>query len=238
MSSVEHPEYPAGVPFKFTPDGKVQPFPGNTIVAHVLPASPLYTSLLALYSGLEESDLSQLYTLLPPSSWHMTLFEGVCDQVRKPGFWPKDLPLSTPLADVTNHFRKSLEEFKFDVDAPPYELNITGYEPLHVGIGLHVEPATPEEKLRFKGARNRLSQALGMRFPQHDEYSLHISVAYLLRHLSPEQEEGVRSLLQRYFKGLKGAFELGQPEFCTFENMLKFDRVIFLHSSAAEEIED
>ncbi|KAF8208703.1 hypothetical protein K438DRAFT_283804 [Mycena galopus ATCC 62051] len=66
--SIEEPKYPPGVPKKFTPDGKVQPCPGNTVIAHLPQSSDLHKSLRALHDKLKSSHLSHLYTLLPPSS--------------------------------------------------------------------------------------------------------------------------------------------------------------------------
>ena len=91
------PEYPRGVSSKFGVDGKVQHFPGNTIISHLSPSSDLYASMLVLHEKLLQSNLSSVITLLPPSSWHMTVFEGICDEVRKPGFWPSDLAVDAPL---------------------------------------------------------------------------------------------------------------------------------------------
>lgn len=82
------PKYPPGVPDKFDPDGNVQHFPGNTIICHLSNLTDLYSSMIVLYDRLNQSPLSHLYTLLPPSSWHMTVFEGVTDKKRTPGYWP------------------------------------------------------------------------------------------------------------------------------------------------------
>ena len=72
----QHKKYPKGIPHKFDPDGNVQPFPGNTIICHLSPSSEIYASVQVLYQKLKEHPLSHLYTMLPPSSWHMTVFEG------------------------------------------------------------------------------------------------------------------------------------------------------------------
>jgi hypothetical protein len=99
--------YPRGVPAKFSPEGAVQPFAGNTIVCHLRrrpgpdeigsaggsssgTGCPMRAALDTLYSRLAAHPFATtgapeggpLYTLLPPASWHVTLFEGVCDQVR------------------------------------------------------------------------------------------------------------------------------------------------------------
>src|SRR5262245_53622902 len=95
------PPSPAGLTGgKFNPDGSVRRFPGNTIIFHLSTDSPLQVLLRALYNKLDNAaDLRHLYTLLPPDSWHMTIFEGVCDEVRRPGYWPSDLPMNASLEE-------------------------------------------------------------------------------------------------------------------------------------------
>ncbi|KAJ7645580.1 RNA ligase/cyclic nucleotide phosphodiesterase [Mycena polygramma] len=223
------PKYPAGVPYKFDPDGNVQPFPGNTIVSHLSPSSEpeLYASLLALYDKLKDSHLSHLYTLLPPSSWHMTVFEGVCDQARGPGRWPDDLPVNASLVECTALYQDKLASFDLQCD-PPYRITITGFEPLVTGIGIHLEPSTAEENTRIRGLRDRLARLLRIRSRTHDVYGLHLSVAYLLRFLTEEQEKELSGLLLDHFEGMPKDFELGPPEFCTFEDMFAFKRLFYL----------
>jgi len=227
---VESPKYPPGVPSKFDPDGTVQHYPGNTIVSHLLEdAEPeLYKSMLVLYDKLKNSHLSHLYALLPPSSWHMTVFEGVCDQVRVPGRWPDDLPMDASLEECTSQFGNKLSSFDLQCD-PPYRISITGFDPLETGIGVHLEPSTTEENARIRGLRDRLSTLLHIRSKVHATYDLHFSMAYLLRILTEEQDKELRKLLMDHFEGgMPKELKLGAPEFCTFEDMFAFKRLFYL----------
>ncbi|KAK3335776.1 RNA ligase/cyclic nucleotide phosphodiesterase [Cercophora scortea] len=222
------PDYPIGVPSKFDPDGNIQRFPGNTIVAHLARTSPIYASLLKLHDRLSTCPLSGLLAMLPPSSWHVTLFEGVCDQVRTPeGFWPRDLPVDAPLDDCTSSFAGKLREFDLRCD-PPYPFVIVGFSALDVGIGIHVELQTPQDEARLRGLRDRLAETLKIRHQQHNVYEFHLSMAYLLRHLSDSQKSEMMALLLNHLQDMPKVFELGAPEFCTFDNMLQFDRLFYL----------
>ncbi|KAK2774068.1 hypothetical protein CKAH01_13291 [Colletotrichum kahawae] len=226
---VERPQYPAGVPSKFAPDGAVQAFPGNTIICHLSPYAPLYASMQALSDKLAASKFAPLITLLPATSFHMTVFEGVCDQVRKPGFWPSDLSLDAPLEDCNSRFKKALSAFDLgDVHAPPYKMTVRGFGPLEIGIGVRLDGRTPAETERLRSLRNKLADRLNIRHPIHDGYGFHLSVAYLLRHLTDEQNRELEALLLSHFEDMPKNFELGAPEFCTFENMFAFERVFFL----------
>lgn len=219
-------KYPSGVPHKFDPAGNIQLFPGNTIVSHLPASSDLHASLRDLHDKLKASPLAHLYALLPPSSFHMKIFEGVCDQMREPGFWPSDLPMDTPLENCTAHFADKLREFDIGEDGvPPYRLKVFRFDPIVSGIGVGVELQTLEEDRKFRGMRDRLADTLAIRHPHHDTYGLHFSVAYLLRHLTEEQETELTALLMEY---LEKDFELGAPEFCTFEDMAAFERMFYL----------
>ena len=230
------PVYPAGVPGKFDPNGHVQPFAGNTIICHLSPASPLYASLLALHAKLAASPLSHLYALLPPPSWHMTVFEGVCDRVReRPGHWPAALPADAPLADCEALFSARLAAFDLRDGGPPYAMAVTGFDPLEIGIGVRVEPRDAREAARLRGLRDRLSGALGIRHAAHASYGLHVSVAYLLRHLTDEQREELSSMLDGHFESMPKVFELAAPEFCRFDDMFEFKRVMFLRAQESSK---
>jgi hypothetical protein len=220
-------KYPSGIPAKFDPDGNVQPFPGNTIIAHLSPSSEIYASMLVLYDKLRLSHLSHLFTLLPPSSWHMTIFEGVCDQVRKPGSWPSDLAMDAPLAECDELFTKKLSAFDLRCD-PPYLMSVIGWSSLKNGISVHVELRTPEESKRLRGLRDRLADLLQIKHRDHATYNLHLSVAYLLRYLTAEQKNELTALLMDHFKGMPKEFDLGAPEFCVFDNMFAFNRQFYL----------
>jgi hypothetical protein len=243
------------VPSKFSPSGEVQPFPGNTILAHLGgPSTPLYAALLPLHAQLaarsSSSSSSKLYTLLPPESWHVTLFEGVCDQVRdadraapRGTYWPSDLAADAPLAECTAHFARKLKGFELlRDDGPPYRMRVIGFSALEVGIGVAVEPVDEGEKARLRRLRDRLSQELRIRHPGHDNYGLHVSMAYFLRWMQPDEEREVKSVLDGVLAksldhgGILGMeFELGAPEFCEFKDMFWFERLFYLGEGRESE---
>lgn len=103
-------------------------------------------------------------------------------------------------------------------------MRIEGISPLEVGIGVHLEPDTSEEGTKLRGLRDRLSDLLQVRHKQHDDYELHLSVAYFIRHPTKEQEEELRKLLLNHLETALKGFVLGKPEFCVFENMFHFER--------------
>ena len=216
-----HHLYPMWIGHKFMPDGQLLPFPGHTIICHISPESELFRALRELYEALKSQEFASLYILLPPSSWHMTIFEGVSDQIRKSCSWPASLALDEPLSSCTTFVRERLAVFNLECE-PPFHMVVEGYEPLMEGIALKVIPASAEEEKRLRRLRNRLSKQCQMQHPGHDTYSFHISLAYLLRHPDHAQHHKLSEFLQAYRSKLPLRFELGAPEFCTFDNMFAF----------------
>jgi len=212
---------------KFEPDGSLRYFPGNCIICHLHPESALYRALLIVYNKFADQPFAPLYTMLPPASWHMTIFEGVCDQIRKSGFWPDDMSSDASLTSCSALFNKKLVKFDLGIE-PPFRMAVEGWETLKDGIAVRVVSASAAEESRLRQLRDRLSELLGIRHPTHDTYVFHVSVAYLLRHLNQEESQDIWAFLQDHRSALPGVFELGAPEFCLFDDVSAYYRQLFL----------
>lgn len=157
----------------------------------------------------------------------MTVFEGVCDQRRKPDVWPKDLPLDAPLATCHDLFKDKLS--KFDLDVPiPLRLAVTGLVMSRSGIRLDLAPVDDDEEKSLRGLRNRLSDLLQIRARGHDIYVFHLALAYKIALMGREDEEALLNSLQEWYMTIPHDFELGAPEFCHFDDMFSFHRQMFL----------
>jgi hypothetical protein len=165
--------------------------------------------------------------MLPPSSWHMTVFEGALDKPRKAAYWPADLDLNALIADCTALLEKKLESFDLQYETL-FRLSVTGFKPLVSSIGVYIEPRTTEENMAIRHLRDRLADVTKMRQKGHEKYRFHLGVAYLLRHLSDEQDKELTEFLMRHFKDMPKELELGLPEFCRFEDMFAFERLLYL----------
>lgn len=222
-------EYPSSVGRKFYANGTVRRFPGNTIIIPLSSTSHMHTRLLKLYSNLADApSLAGIYTLLPPSSWHMTVFEGVDDYDRNASVWPTDLPLDMPLVDVTANIAEKLQGFNLGMRLPlkmrlDFWKNITRTS----SFSVRLTASTPEGLQGLRDLRNRLSNTLKLRKPDHDKYLFHMTVGYFVRYPTQEQLVQLRAILDTLFDGPL-AFELGRPAFCTFEDMFRFDSQLWL----------
>ncbi|KAK3672757.1 hypothetical protein LTR78_007343 [Recurvomyces mirabilis] len=207
---------PSGIPDKFDLVGNVQPFAGNTIIC------PLANT----FEELKQSRLSHLYTLLPPSSWHMTVFEGVVDSRRGKGQWPSDIAANASLAECIENFKKKLADFDLATDLP-FHVKTAAIEFAGSlsGIRATLEPIPKDEK-QLRGLRDRLSDSLKIRSKKHDTYGFHLSIAYMLRFPTDEQQTELREIFERYFEMVPKQTALEPPEFCTFEDMFAYHAVL------------
>lgn len=219
------PTMPIGVGTKFYADGRVRPFPGNTIICHI-PEGPSRDGLLRLHAQLSALELGSSISMLPTSSLHMTVFEGVCDQIRRPGHWPGDLAADAPLDVCDALFEQKLRTFDIAMP-PPFRLRIDKLERLVAGIGLRLTPDGAGEEQRLRNLRDRLSELLRLRHADHETYVFHVSFAYLMRELKPQEADAVSTLVAEWQVD-QPTIELDAPEFCRFESMFHFERQFFL----------
>jgi hypothetical protein len=93
--------------------------------------------------------------------------------------------------------------------------------------GLQLVPADENEKLKLRTLRDRMAtEVFRYRAPGHDTFGFHISMAYQMKGLAAEERQEYQSILTQHLPIIVGAapvIEFGVPEFCTFENMYRFE---------------
>ena len=97
---------------KFSEGGRVLEFPGNTVICRISPQSKQFHLLVRIRQQLKAQPWAEKFFFLPPSSYHMTVFEGVCDQVRQPERWTVKLPLDAKLEEVDTFFVEAWKDVK------------------------------------------------------------------------------------------------------------------------------
>ncbi|TWB29799.1 DUF1868 domain-containing protein [Nitrospirillum bahiense] len=226
---------PHDVGRKFWPDGRVKPFPGNTIVCH-LPQqgenAEAFGTLLDIYREAPAHAFSHKITLLPPSSYHMTVFGGANDAERKPGLWPATIPLDAPIEECDRLLGDRLRAFTLDC-ALPLRMMVDPAEPgANEGpLTMRLLPADAAEDRKLRRLRDRLSACLEIRAPDHDRYHFHITLAYQIDWLTVQEDQDYRSALRAWKTRLRQASPLillGAPEYCVMTDMFAFNRQFFL----------
>lgn len=213
--------YTKNVGQKYHADGSVRHFPGNTIICMVDTGTKLYEELVKVRDMLQEMKCVNKFTFMPPSSYHMTAIEGVCDQVRKQEYWTKFLPLDTPLEEVDKFFIE-----RYSTVAKPESFSMK-FDHIRIasGITLRLFPETDKVAQALKSFRDDVSEKLGLRFPDHDNYGFHISLAYNIIQLNDADKTEINEMSQKvdaYLKENLSVFKISSPRLLRFENMFKF----------------
>lgn len=218
------PKYTKAVGQKFNRDGSVRRFPGNTVIAKIPPSLPIYAGLVEAQERFRAADSSGKYVFLPPSSFHMTVIEGLCDQVRTPELWSRKLDLALPLADV-NEFM--LECFARLSRPSSFTMRIS-QTTFPRWLAIVLEPADTETSQSLQRFREEFSRETGIRFPNHDTYTYHISLAYELLWLTADEERTIHNVQQEVQSTLATRYPtivLGRPQLTYFEDMFRFHTV-------------
>jgi hypothetical protein len=228
--SLENWSSPIGT--KFNEDGTLKRFAGNTVICPFAADHPAFALLCFLQNEFATKIYASKFALLPPSSFHMTVFDGVLDQVRNPERWPNELDIGRPLDKVHRFFSDHLK----DVSAPASVTMAIEDIFSHPTIALCGATATDNDKLRQ--FRDLLANTLGLRTPDHAEYRFHITLGYTLYQLDDSEKKQVaadiKTLLNlpevRNFQ-----IELPDPEFCHFEDMGRFNRQFVIGRNAVTD---
>jgi hypothetical protein len=231
---------PPDVGRKFFADGRVRRFAGNTIICHApqqdgpfqVSGFETFDALLGIYRDLPGHGFSRKLAVLPPSSYHMTIFGGADDQERKPGLWPADVPLDAPMAVCDAALAERLVGFELDC-ALPIRMRINDAEPpVHPApILIDLIPLDDAEALKLRRLRDRLSNVLKIRQPDHDHYAYHISIAYQIDWFTAEEQADYVAARRRWREQLKRqipVLNFGPPEYCTLNDMFAFRRRLTL----------
>lgn len=207
---------------KFNEDGSVRFFPGNTIISKIKEDNAIYPLIEKISKTFQNADFGKKYAFLPFESFHMTMIQGVCDEDRTKELWSCFLPLDLPLEKVDDFFEKKYKEV-----APLPETNmIFDYIDItnHIII-VRFQPESKQAANNLKSFRDEVSNKLGLRFPDHDRYGFHISLAYQLWEMTEDETKEINRICAMWNEKLKKdrpIFPLQQPDITYFDNMYMF----------------
>lgn len=207
---------------KFTPDGAIQYWPGNTFVCHLDRQSRAFEAIHELQEDLKKSVFNRFFTFLPPPSFHMTVYQGIAPSTTSGNGWPEGVPEGLPRDEVTSILSERLERMELPRS---FRVKVDG---LHCGYSITVSGADSREEDSLRTARAALRDATGITFPDFHDYVFHITLAYLIDWLS----EGTARELLAFGADLGarlvervGVIDLGPVEFCNFDTMHHFELV-------------
>lgn len=220
---------------KFNPDGSPRPFAGNTVICHVPQQTRFHDAVVAFGHALRSSSFGGKIAGLPDDSYHATILGGPNDQDRDKYGWPSDTPISTPIAKCNRIISERVARFRMNAELPlrfriDEEKTLAPQRP----SGLQLVPADVDEKLKIHILRNRMSdEVFRYRTADHDTFGFHISMAYQMKGLTAMERREYQRILTNHLAALAAAapvIEFGIPEFCTFEDMYRFEIQTFLRT--------
>ncbi len=207
---------------KFDSDGSVLTYPGNSIICFVdrVTHAPVFNLSIWLQEQLKATSWHDKYALLPPSSFHMTVIELLCDQRREPSAWSNRLPLTMDIAETDIFFHSQ-------VSTVPAPSNLRMKYSRLPGSLTHIElePADNDTCDAIWRYRDAIAEVTGVRFPDHDQYRFHISLAYHLIQLTPEEEaerKALHSRLSEIVQQSDEQFVPDAPQLVFFDDMFQF----------------
>ncbi len=216
--------YPGGISQpggggKFTPDGTVLEWPGNTFICPVPQNSDSFAAMVDIQNELKQSEFAPCFTFLPTSSFHMTVFQGLSPGNEGTKDWPANLPGATDYNAATEAMLKRIAPLTLDNQ---FGVSVTD---LFCGYSLALSGADEASERTLRQNRIQLRDATQISPPAFDDYVFHITLAYMLSWLSESHAKDLlafsRSLFSRYEDRLQN-IELAPCVFCDFKDMHAF----------------
>ena len=212
--------YPVpGAEHKFDHNGKPLPFPGCSIISKIPLKSDLFYEIKLLQLKYKNLSPEKAYTYLPETSFHMTLFDCCNVNTVNTPYWPKKIVEDNNYTKIAYVLSKRIKKYIFP---DKFDLKL---KKLFGGYSIILEGNTNKDEKIIRDYRNKLSDLLGIRFENHETYSFHITLAYILRKLKDDEIKKVIKINFRLLEGFVKKFpiiQIEKPELCTFENMYEF----------------
>jgi hypothetical protein len=213
---------------KFNPDGSKRPFAGNTVICHLPQECRVRDSIATLGDALRASSFAHKLAVLPSDSYHMTVLSGPNDQDRARYGWPADIPIDAPMSECNRIIGKRITNFRMHAELP-IRVRVDWEKTLdrQRASGLRISPADDGENSKLRALRDRLAaEVFQFRTEDHATFGFHVSLAYQMSRLTAEEEAQYQTILTRHISAIIASspvIELGVPEFCTFEDMYRFE---------------
>lgn len=207
-------KYGSTIGQKFYEDGSVRRFPGNTVVADVVPGSSAFDTMCQLRQMVIDAGFADHLILLPEDSYHITYISGVNDQQRIDTFWPDALSREATMVEADDYVTAAIESVGIPGPAR-MKFDTVGW-----GAGcciIRLVPADESQRELLYGFREKAADALGVRRPNHEKYRFHISLGYTRIIPEGEAEGRKQALIKKMVE-----FMAQQPEFFTTQAYMAY----------------
>ena len=213
-----------GAENKFDDQGNTLPFPGCTIICNIPLNTYLSNQIISFQKNIENFNPEKTYFYLPPSSFHMTLFDCCNLNTKNTNYWPSDIDPDMDYKDIAIELNKRIQNYIF-----PEEFNLK-LKMFFGGYSIILEPYSEKDEKILRNCRDELSSLLKIKFENHQRYTFHITLAYILRELNRTEIKNLIEFNKKLFYDFSKRFPkltLEKPEMYTFEDMLEFKSINF-----------
>lgn len=229
-----NPKPPSHLGTRYGARGGFLPDAGNTVVCHLEKGSETQRAIIDAREKYLAMPEAEQFVFTPITSLHMTLFQGVMDNRRVDGFWPADLPLDTPIEDMTEILAARLEGFEaFD----PFRVAVVGADP----TALVVDGAGEKDRRAMRAWRDAIARLFGYHHPDHDDYVYHITFAYPIERLSDAVLPAWQAMLDGVVQEITRrapVLKMTPPAYCVFEDMNHFHEILVFDPEDSMEAAD
>jgi hypothetical protein len=229
-----NPKPPSHLGTRYGVRGGFLPDAGNTIVCHLEKGSETQRAIIESRERYLVMPEAEQFVFTPMTSLHMTLFQGVMDNRRVEGFWPADLPLDTPIEDMTEILAARLEGFEA---LDPFRVTVVGADP----TALVVDGAGENDRKAMRAWRDAFARLFGYQHPDHDDYLYHITFAYPIERLSDAVLPAWQAMLDDVVDAINSRapeLEMTPPAYCVFEDMNHFHEILVFDPEDGMEASD
>ena len=211
-----------GAENKFDNKGNPLPFPGCTIICNIALNTDLSNEIINFQKKIEHFNPKKTYFYLPHSSFHMTLFDCCNLNTKNTDNWPSNIDPDMDYKDIAIELNNRIKDYIF-----PEELNLK-LKMFFGGYSIILEPFSEKDEKILRNCRDELSSLLKIKFENHQRYTFHITLAYILRELNKIEIKNLIEFNKQLALDFSKKFPkitFTKPEMCTFEDMLEFKTI-------------
>lgn len=220
---------------KFNSDGTPKIFKGNTVICHLPAQCKLRDEMVSIHQDLLRGSYVHKLGLTPTDSYHMTVFPGANDQDRNVSGWPSYVPITASIDECNQLVGERIASACFNGSVPLYvRLDVEATLARRTASGFTVSPIDVAEEKKMRGLRDQISDVYGFRLSDHDTYRFHMTMSYQMSPMKDYEWASYKEMFSRHVKHIAETLpviELGTPEYCTFNDMFRFEPRTLLRCS-------
>jgi len=206
----------------------VKSFPGNTIISFLNDPKIYphhYPLFIKAQDIIKSMNCASKFAMLPPSSFHMTIKDLLCDQVRVHQDWSNKLAMDARLDEVDRFVIENCADPILSIQRKTLNMKFGFMDPYANSIKVCIIPADEGTKDALKTFRDEISSRTGIKHGNHDDYRFHVTFCYQIRKLIEEEEIELHDTLgqlSKLFESEFGVLTLQPPVLTFFDDMFEF----------------